>query len=57
MPFCYLKDGGVTFVSGNVELPDGSDIEKYIFAAFVVPKSLFEPLFCTLLNASRNIAL
>ena len=33
----------------------GSDMEKYIFAAFVVPKSLFELEFCTLLKASRNI--
>ena len=32
----------------------GSDMEKYILAAFVVPKSLFEPEFCTLLKASRN---
>ena len=33
----------------------GSDIEKYIFAALVVPKSRLEPVFCTLLKASRNI--
>ena len=31
------------------------EIEKYIFAALVVPKSRLEPVFCTLLKASRNI--
>ena len=36
-------------------LGPGSDMEKYIFAALVVPKSLLEPEFCTLLKASRNI--
>ena len=36
-------------------LGPGSDMEKYILAALVVPKSLFEPEFCTLLKASRNI--
>lgn len=30
---------------------------KYIFAAFVVPKSRLEPVSYTLLKASRNIAL
>ena len=31
---------------------EGSERLKYIFAAFVVPKSRLEPLFCTLLKAS-----
>ena len=39
------NDGGVTFVLGNgLSAGDGSDILKYIFAAFVVPKSRFEPV-------------
>ena len=36
-------------------LGPGSDREKYIFAALVVPKSWLEPEFCTELKASRNI--
>ncbi len=58
--FCFenknylLKLGLVVSLLAKA-LGPGSDIEKYIFAAFVVPKSLLEPLFCTLLKASRNI--
>ena len=52
---CYLlKEGAVVSLFAKA-LGPGSDIEKYIRAAFVVPKSLLEPLFCTLLKASRNI--
>ena len=36
-------------------LGPGLDREKYILAAFVVPKSRLEPLSCTSLKASRNI--
>ena len=56
--FCYSNDGFFpsTFDSGE-SIGDGSDILKYILAAFVVPKSRLEPVFCTLLKASRNIAL
>jgi len=53
--FYYLskETGFVSFVANA--LGPGSDIEKYILAAFVVPKSRLEPEFCTLLNAYRNI--
>ena len=53
--FGYLskETGFVSFVANA--LGPGSDIEKYILAALVVPKSLLDPEFCTLLNASRNI--
>ena len=58
---CYLfllKDTGLTSASGKrLSFGDGSDMLKYIFAAFVVPKSRLEPVFCTLLKASRNMAL
>ena len=50
----YLKDGARVSPVANVFGP-GFDIEKYIFAALVVPKSRFEPVSCTLLKASRNI--
>lgn len=40
----YWKDGGVTFVFGKIESGEGLDMLKYIFAAFVVPKSRFEPV-------------
>ena len=50
----YLNDGACVSPLANAFGP-GSDMEKYTFAAFVVPKSLLEPLFCTLLKASRNI--
>ena len=49
----YSNDGGLTGAEGNgVSVGDGSDILKYIFAAFVVPKSRLDPVRCTLLNAS-----
>ena len=49
---CYLlKEGAVVSLFAKALGPE-SDIEKYIRAAFVVPKSLLEPLFCTLLKAS-----
>lgn len=48
VPLLYLK---------NYCCGDGSDMLKYILAAFVVPKSRFEPVLCTLLKASLNIAL
>ena len=47
----------MTSVLGKVELGEGFDMLKYIFAAFVVPKSWLDPVSCTLLNASRNMAL
>ena len=50
----YSKDTGLVSPVANA-LGPGSDIEKYILAAFVVPKSRLEPEFCTLLKASRNI--
>ena len=54
----YWKEGGVTSVLGKGEpAGEGSDRLKYILAAFVVPKSRLEPVFCTLLKASRNMAL
>ena len=39
----YLKDGAWVSPFAKAFGP-GLDIEKYIFAAFVVPKSLFEPV-------------
>ena len=50
----YLNDGAWVSPVANVFGP-GFDMEKYIFAALVVPKSRFEPVSCTLLKASRNI--
>ena len=41
--FVYLKDGAWVSPFAKAFGP-GLDIEKYIFAAFVVPKSLFEPV-------------
>ena len=53
--FCYhSKETGFVSPVANA-LGPGSDMEKYIFAALVVPKSRLEPEFCTLLKASRNI--
>ena len=52
------KDGGLTSVFGNtLSEGDGEDRSAYIFATSVVPKSRLEPVSCTLLKASRNIAL
>ncbi len=42
--FVHLNAGAWVSLFANV-LGPGSDIEKYIFAAFVVPKSRFEPVF------------
>ena len=53
----YLKAGALTSAFEKLLFGDGSDILKYILAALVVPKSLLEPEFCTLLKASRNMAL
>ena len=50
----YWNDTGPVSFEANA-LGPGSDIEKYIFAALVVPKSRLDPEFCTLLKASRNI--
>lgn len=52
-----LKETGFTSIFGISDSGDGLDMLKYIVAAFVVPKSRFEPDCCTLLKASRNMAL
>ena len=52
--YFYLNAGACVSSVAKAFGP-GSDMEKYIFAALVVPKSRFEPVFCTLLKASRNI--
>ena len=50
----FLNSGADTLFPAKVFGP-GFDREKYIFAAFVVPKSRLEPLSWTSLKASRNI--
>ena len=50
----YEKEGGVTLLPAKA-LGPGLDIEKYIRAAFVVPKSSLDPVSWTALKASRNI--
>lgn len=51
----FSKDTGVGF-GASCEGP-GDDKSKYSFESSVTPKSLFEPLFCTLFKASLNNAL
>lgn len=50
----FSNDTGFVSPVANAFGP-GSDMEKYMRAALVVPKSRLEPEFCTLLKASRNI--
>ena len=54
----YLNAGALPLIwSRPLPAGEGSDMLKYILAAFVVPKSRLEPVSCTLLKASRNMAL
>ena len=51
-----LNDGALDLAS-NLSFPDGELKSKYSSASFVVPKSLFDPVSLTLLNASLKRAL
>ena len=51
----FHLNAGAWVSSAAKALGPGFDIEKYILAALVVPKSRLEPVSCTRLKASRNI--
>lgn len=52
-----VKAGLSASVFPKAPAGDGVDRSKYIFESEVTPKSLLDPVSCTLLKASRNMAL